>query len=532
MTLIISGDRSIGYPEIHARIARAATGFRALGLRDGAPVAMMLRNDLAFFEVAGAAAALGSPVVPINWHLKAEEVGYILADSGAEILVCHADLLRQIATGLPDHLRLLVVRTPSEIAAAFDIAPALTHVPGGATDWDVWRDSHARSAEPPIGGAPMFYTSGTTGLPKGVRRKPMQPEQLAASARVGTIAYGIKPDDDQVILMNGPMYHSAPNSYGMLAFRNGCRIVLEPRFDAEDMLQLIARHRVSHLHMVPTMFVRLLRLPEEVKSRYDLSSLRFVVHGAAPCAPQLKRAMIDWWGPVVHEYFGSTETGIPVWHSAQEALAKPGTVGRAIEGGIVKIFRPSGEVCGVNEPGEIFMRQSSVPDFDYHGKAEARAEAGRDGLVSVGDVGYLDAEGYLFLCDRKRDMVISGGVNIYPAEIENTLIGMAGVRDCAVFGIPDDEFGERLFACIEPEPDGVLSPAAVQDFLRERLANFKIPKDIQFLAALPREASGKIFKRKLRDLYGEGGLRASNPEPSTHGAKPPFVGKNWRPKGC
>jgi long-chain acyl-CoA synthetase len=256
------------------------------------------------------------------------------------------------------------------------------------------------------------------------------------------------------------------------------------------------------------MFVRLLRLPDDIKRRYDLSSLRFIVHGAAPCPPQVKRAMIEWWGPVINEYFGSTETGIPVWHSAEEALAKPGTVGRAIEGGIVKIFRPDGEPCGVNEPGEIFMRQVSVPDFDYHGKAEARAEAGRDGLVSVGDVGYLDEDGYLFLCDRKRDMVISGGVNIYPAEIENALIGMDGVRDCAVFGVPDDEFGERLFACIEPEANAALSPAAVQEFLRGRLANFKVPKDIQFMDAMPREATGKIFKRKLRDLYSEGSLRA------------------------
>ncbi|MDO9062735.1 MAG: acyl-CoA synthetase [Bradyrhizobium sp.] len=506
--MIISGERDIIYPGIHARIARAATGLRTLGLQGGTPVAMMLRNDFALFEVAGAAAALGSPVVPINWHLKAEEVAYILADSGARILVCHADLLPQIESRLPGDLRLLVVRTPPEIAAAFNIASALTQIPEGATDWDLWRDSHVPAQEPPVGGAPMFYTSGTTGQPKGVRRKPMRPEQIAASARVGAIAYGIKPGEDQVILMIGPMYHSAPNSYGMLAYRNGCKIVLEPRFDPEDMLQLIARHRVTHMHMVPTMFVRLLRLPQEVKDRYDLSSLRFVVHGAAPCPPQVKRAMIDWWGPVVHEYFGSTETGIPVWHSAEEALQKPGTVGRAIEGGIVKIFRPDGEECGANEPGEIFMRQSSVPDFDYHGKAEARAEAGRDGLVSVGDVGYLDADGYLFLCDRKRDMVISGGVNIYPAEIENALIGMAGVRDCAVFGIPDDEFGERLFACIEPEPHAMLSSSTVQEFLRGRLANFKVPKDIQFLDALPREASGKIFKGKLRDLYREGRLRA------------------------
>ncbi|MBR1209365.1 acyl-CoA synthetase [Bradyrhizobium sp. JYMT SZCCT0180] len=507
--MIIGGERSISYPDIHARIARAATGLQNLGLGGGTPVAMMLRNDFALFEVTGAAAALGSPVVPINWHLKAEEVAYILADSGAEILVCHADLLPQIRDGLPAHIKLLIVTTPPEIAAAFNVAPALTQVPDGMTDWDVWRDGHTPSQEPPIGSAPMFYTSGTTGLPKGVRRKPMAPEQQAASARVGGIAYGIKPNEDQVILMNGPMYHSAPNSYGMLAFRSGCKIVLEPRFDPEDLLRLVQEHRITHMHAVPTMFVRLLRLPKEVRRRYDVSSLRFVIHGAAPCPIEVKRAMIEWWGLVINEYLGSTETGIPVWHSSEEALAKPGTVGRTIEGGIVKIFRPDGTRCDIGEPGEIFMRQTSVPDFDYHGKAEARAEAGRDGLVSVGDVGYLDADGYLFLCDRKRDMVISGGVNIYPAEIENALIGMEGVRDCAVFGVPDDEFGERLFACIEPETNAALSPAAVQEFLRARLANFKVPKDIQFLDAMPREATGKIFKRKLRDLHAEGRLRAA-----------------------
>jgi long-chain acyl-CoA synthetase len=355
----------------------------------------------------------------------------------------------------------------------------------------------------------MFYTSGTTGVPKGVRRHPMPSEMAVAADRMTGIAYGIRPSEGQVILMNGPMYHSAPNSYGMAAFRHGCGIVLEPRFDAEELLSLVERHRVTHMHMVPTMFVRLLRLPAELRSRYDLSSLRFVVHGAAPCPPHVKRAMIDWWGLVINEYFGSTETGIPVWHSAQEALAKPGTVGKAIEGGIVRIFGAGGAPCGPNEVGEIFMRQLAVPDFDYHGKAEARTEAGREGLVSIGDVGYLDGDGYLFLCDRKRDMVISGGVNIYPAEIEGVLIGMDGVRDCAVFGIPDDEFGERLCAYVEPEPGAALSVEAVGDYLRERLANFKVPKDIRFSDALPREATGKIFKRKLRDPFWEGRFRQS-----------------------
>ncbi|MDB5567773.1 MAG: long-chain fatty acid--CoA ligase [Tardiphaga sp.] len=499
--MIVSGERKISYPGIKERIAKVVSGFEALGLCDGAPVGLMLRNDFAFFEASSAASNLGSPVVPINWHLKAEEVAYILIDSGARILVCHADLLPQIRDGLPEGLRLLVVATPPEIAAAFSIAESDARVPEGHENWDSWRERHSPSRELPQRAAPMFYTSGTTGRPKGVRRQPMQPEQVAASERVGAITYGVKPDDDQVILMNGPMYHSAPNSYGMMAFRHGCEIVLEPRFDPEELLQLIERHRVTHMHMVPTMFVRLLRLPDEIKSRYDLSSLRFVVHGAAPCPVHVKQAMIAWWGPVINEYLGSTETGIPIWHSSQEALAKPGTVGRVIEGGVVRIIGPDGKPCGVNEPGEIFMRQMAIADFDYQGRSAERAEAGIDGLVSVGDVGYLDEDGYLFLCDRKRDMVISGGVNIYPAEIENTLIGMAGVRDCAVFGVPDDEFGERLCACIELEGSANLQASDIQSYLRQRLANFKVPKEIRFLETLPREASGKIFKRKLRDQY-------------------------------
>ena len=506
--MIVSGDRRISYPEIFARAARAATGLKELGLAGGMPVAVMLRNDFAFFEASSAASTFGSPVVPINWHLKAEEVNYILGDCGAGILVCHADLWPQIRDGVPAHIKVLIVSTPPEIASAFNIAADLTVVPSGMTDWDAWRDTHDQWSGPLGRMSPMFYTSGTTGRPKGVRRGQMRPEQLAAAERVSTLAYGIKPGDDQVVLMNGPMYHSAPNSYGMLAFRHGCTIVLEPRFDPEDLLRLVQEHRITHMHAVPTMFVRLLRLPEEIKKRYDVASLRFVIHGAAPCPIEVKRTMIEWWGPVINEYLGSTETGIPVWHSSEEALAKPGTVGRAIEGGIVKIFRPDGTLCDIGEPGEIFMRQTAIADFDYHGNAAARAEAGRDGLVSVGDVGYLDEDGYLFLCDRKRDMVISGGVNIYPAEIENTLIGMDGVRDCAVFGVPDDEYGERLFACIEPEPGAALSAPAVQSFLRARLADFKVPKDIKFLDALPREASGKIFKRKLRDLHAEGRLRA------------------------
>jgi len=499
--MIISGDRSISYFEIMQRIAKVAAGFKALGAGETAPVAMILRNDFALFETAFGAGAIGARIVPINWHLKGEEVGYIIADSGAKLLVCHADLLPQIADGLPKDLPVLIVRTPPEIAAAYGVAESTTHIPAGHTDFDTWREQHAPIENPPKRALTMFYTSGTTGRPKGVKRGTMTPEQAAASERVGAIAYGLKPDN-QVVLMNGPMYHSAPSSYGLMAFRHGSTIVLEPRFDPEDLLQLIEQHRVTNTHMVPTMFVRLLRLPDEVKARYDLSSLRNVIHGAAPCPVHVKQAMIKWWGLVINEYLGSTETGVPIWHSSEEALKKPGTVGRTIEGGVVRIYRPDGSLCDVGEPGEIYMRQTSVPDFDYQGRPEARAEAGREGLISVGDVGYLDEDGYLFMCDRKRDMVISGGVNIYPAEIENTLIGMDGVRDCAMFGVPDDEFGERLVGCVELEDGATLSPADIQAYLKQRLANFKVPKEIHFHESLPRESTGKIFKRKLRDQYG------------------------------
>jgi long-chain acyl-CoA synthetase len=256
--------------------------------------------------------------------------------------------------------------------------------------------------------------------------------------------------------------------------------------------------------MVPTMFVRLLRLPEAVKRRYDLSSLRFVVHGAAPCPPAVKRQMIEWWGPVINEYYGGTETGGAVFHTAAEALRKPGTVGRPIEGAVVKVVDAAGCELGTNGVGEIYLGVAGNPDFTYQGLPEKRREIERDGLITLGDIGYLDADGYLFLCDRARDMVISGGVNIYPAEIETVLVTMPGVRDCAVFGIPDEEYGEALCAHIEVEDDATLSADEIGRFLRRHLASYKVPKHIEFCHALPREDSGKIYKRKLRAPYWDG----------------------------
>jgi long-chain acyl-CoA synthetase len=323
-------------------------------------------------------------------------------------------------------------------------------------------------------------------------------------ARTMAQVFGIRAGELIRAGITGPLYHAAPNAFARACLREAQCVVLQPRFDAEHLLQLIQQQRLTHMHMVPTMFVRLLKLPEAAKRRYDLSSLRFVVHGAAPCPPSVKREMIAWWGPVINEYYGGTETGGAIFHTAAEALKKPGTVGRPIEGAAVKIIDGAGRALAANEVGEIYLRVAGNPDFTYQGLPEKRREIERDGFITLGDLGYLDADGYLFLCDRARDMVISGGVNIYPAEIETVLVAMPGVRDCAVFGIPDEEYGESLCAHIEVEDGAMLSPDGVKTFLRSHLAGYKVPKRIEFCRALPREDSGKIYKRKLRAPYWEG----------------------------
>ena len=279
--------------------------------------------------------------------------------------------------------------------------------------------------------------------------------------------------------------------------------MLEPRFDAARTLALIQAHHLTHAYLVPTMFVRLLRLPDEVRQGHDLSSMRFVASTGSPCAPQVKRAMIDWWGPVIHESYASSEAGYVTHISSEEWLARPGSAGRAVGQGSIRILDEAGNPLPAGEIGLIYCAQPAYPDFTYVNQPEARAAIGRDGLTCVGDMGYLDSAGYLYVSDRKSDMVISGGVNIYPAEIESVLIDMPGVADCAVFGIPDEEFGEALAAAIEPRGPDAPDAAAVRAWLGERIASYKVPRIVTFHAALPREDSGKIFKRRLKAPYWE-----------------------------
>jgi long-chain acyl-CoA synthetase len=502
---ILSGERELGQAELLDRAARAATGFAAIGVGNEDAVAIMLRNDFPFFEASMAANMLGAHPVPLNWHFREEEGGYILRDCAARVLVIHADLLPQIEAGIPRGVEVLVAETPPDIRSAYGIAEDASRPPEAARSWSDWvSDQEPRelmtSPHPP---SSMIYTSGTTGNPKGVRRNPFTVESAARYTAMVKAIFGFSEEGDFRTAVTGPMYHAAPNAYGLYAARNGGFCILQPRFDPEGLLALIQEHRLTHLHMVPTMFVRLLKLPEGVRARYDLSSLEFVVHAAAPCPPDIKRRMIEWWGPVINEYYGATETGGVVVHTAEEALRKPGTVGRPVPGGHVRIYDDDGHVLGPREIGDVYLKIDDFPDFTYNGLDEKRQEIERDGMVTAGDVGYLDEDGYLFLCDRKKDMVISGGVNIYPAEIEGVLIDMPGVKDCAVFGIPDEEFGEALCAYIEPEPGAKPSDGEVRTYLLSRLARYKVPRVVELIGELPREDSGKIFKRKLRAPYWE-----------------------------
>jgi long-chain acyl-CoA synthetase len=497
---IISGERRRTHAEIADRASRIADGLSKLGVRQGDSVCILMRNDIAFMEVAYAAMRLGAYGVPVNWHFKPEEINYILKDSGTSVLVGHADMLHGLREAIPPGVSVFSVPTPPEILRNYKIDPEGLAKPEFALDFDSWL---ARQVpyDGPVVPQPqnMIYTSGTTGHPKGVRRNAPTPEQIAAAERMRALIYGLKPGARA--LLPGPLYHSAPNSFGLRAGRLGGALVLMPRFDPEEFLKLVEEQRIDTMFMVPTMFIRLMKLPQQVRRKYDVSSLRHVIHAAAPCPPDIKRAMIEWWGPVIYEFYGSTESGAVTFATSEDALKKPGTVGRVSPGAELRFIGDDGRVLPPGEIGEIYSRIATIPDFTYHNKPEKRTEIEREGFITSGDVGYIDGDGYVFICDRKRDMVISGGVNIYPAEIEAVLHAVPGVHDCAVFGIPDEEFGEALMAVVEPQAGVSLEIADIRARLKASLADYKVPKHVEIQTQLPREDSGKIFKRRLRDPY-------------------------------
>jgi long-chain acyl-CoA synthetase len=489
-TIVFQGQ-TIAPEVFDTRCLRSAAALQSAGVVDGDVVALLMRNSPEAIELMVAVRHLGAQWCPVNWHFKTDEVNYILANSGAKLLIVDAALL----AGLPG-LELGDVR----------VWTVRGTVPGVAA-WEAQRDATppiATPAEAPRGS--MFYTSGTTGRPKGIVRAPMTPEQAQRSIAMRRAAYGLDGPGARALL-NAPWYHSAPNGYALGIVQDGGMLVLEQRFDAEQTLKLIGTHRLTHAYLVPTMYVRLLSLPPEVRERHDLRSMRFVCSTGSPCAPAVKRAMIDWWGPVINECYGASELGYMTLLTSAQALQKPGSAGAPLTGVELTVLDQEGRALPNGTPGLIYVRQAATSDFSYVGNPESRARMERDGFQTMGDIGYLDDDGFLFIVDRQADMVISGGVNIYPVEVELVLQGMPGVADCAVFGIPDDEFGEALAAAVQPAPGAALTQAVVCDWLHARIAGYKVPKLVTLHDTLPREDTGKIFKRKLREPYWAGRTR-------------------------
>jgi long-chain acyl-CoA synthetase len=485
--------------DLLARVNQLSHGLRARDLRPGDGMAVLVPNGAAALEVYLTALQSGWYLTPINWHFTVPEIAYILRDCEAKVFFVH-ERFAEAGAGAAGQ-------------AGIPVSGRLCYgaVPGFTT---VDRVREGQPSDLPAGrtaGATMYYTSGTTGRPKGVRRalSGLDPDEAAEISTLLPQLFGITPGPPNVHLVTSPHYHTAVSVFGGAALHMGHCLVYLDGWDSERVLASIERYRVTNTHMVPTHFKRLLTLPEETRRGYDTSSMRWILHAAAPCPARIKRAMLDWWGPRVYEYYAATEGGGTI-ATPEDWLAKPGTVGTPWPFSEIMIADDGGEPCPPGVAGTVYLR-SSLTDFVYKGDP-AKTEAARlRGFFTVGDVGYLDEDGFLFLCDRRADMIISGGANIYPAEIEAEIIMHPGVADVAVFGIPDDDWGERVVAVVEPA-DGVTGgpelAASILASLDGRLARMKWPRSIDFIAEMPRDPSGKLLKRRLRDPYWRGSTTA------------------------
>lgn len=487
------------------RVNRLVHGLRDAGVEPGATVAVMSGNRRELFELTAACGHGGWLVVPVNWHWTAEELAYVLDDSDAVALVVEDRYAEVAEAALADERTgRCTVRVAVGDAAPDGFVAYEELLAAGSPDEP---DDQAM-------GGPMFYTSGTTGFPKGVRTSLTA---LGADVAVlDMVAGGFRSMLDLpeagVTLLVGPAYHSAQWVFSVFPLLTGSTVVMRHRFDPAETLELIDRYGVTNLHLVPTQMVRMLKLDDEVRAGFDGSSLEVVYHGAAPCPPEVKRQMLEWWGPVVTEYYGGTEGGFLTMISGQEWLERPGSIGKALGTVELQILDDAGEPCPPGEPGQIWFKSLLGTDFEYHKAPEKTAEAHREpGVGTLGDVGYVDEDGFVFLSDRKIDMIISGGVNIYPAEIEGVLVTHPAVADCAVFGVPDDEMGESVKAAVELlagfEASDELA-AELVGHVREHLAGYKAPRSVDFEERLPRTPTGKLLKRHLRDPYWEAAGRS------------------------
>jgi long-chain acyl-CoA synthetase len=486
---IVSEHGNRTFRELDARANQLVRALRRRGVEPGAAVAILCRNRPEWAEVWAASTRGGYRLTPVNWHLTGEEAAYIVDDCEAVVLVADASVAA-------------VAREAAACAPGARVCLAVDGAIEGFDDYEaaLGAEDDAALADPSYG-SQMLYTSGTTGRPKGVTRGPVSAGTAAATTMASFFDY--RPGRD-VNLCTGPLYHAAPLAFGLtVPFLNGATVVLMDGWDAQETLSLVERHAVTHMHMVPTMFVRMLKLPSEVRDRYDLSSLRNILHGAAPCPPSVKQALIDWLGPVVYEYYAATE-GVGTWVGPEAWLAKPGTVGKVDPPDHIKIADDDGVELPRGEIGTIFLKAPDIGRFEYFQDPAKTASAYRGDYFTLGDVGYVDDDGFLFLTDRSTNLIIFGGSNVYPAEVDNVLLEHEAVLDVATIGVPDAEWGEVVKAVVELQRGFTGTPElerALIELARERLAHFKCPRSIDFVDRLPRDDNGKIYKRKLRDHY-------------------------------
>ncbi len=494
-----SGSTSFG--ELDERTNRAVNALRGLGLQTHDTVALMCGNRREFFEVFLAATHGGWVVVPVNWHWVADELAYVVGNSGAKAVIVDERFLDVAEAARRDGR----AAKCSRWIVVGGVDPGSLHE--GFESWEsLLASAPADPPEEPSMGGPMFYTSGTTGFPKGVRSTlsttGIPPSVMELISHSFTEMLALPPDG--VTLLAGPAYHSAQWVFSMFPLLRGSTVVMRHRFDAAEVLGLIEEHGVTNVHLVPTQMIRMLQLPAAVRESFDGSSLDIAYHGAAPCPEGVKRDMLEWWGPVLCEYYGGTEGGFLTRITGAEWLDHPGSLGRAVDNIELQVLDDDGVPAPDGEPGQIWFRSQLGTDFEYHDDAEKTDAAHRGGWGTLGDVGHIDADGYLYLSDRRIDMVISGGVNIYPAEVEHVLHDHPAVADVAVFGVPDEEMGESVAAAVELapgfEPSDELADALVEH-CSEHLARYKRPRLVEFHDELPRTGTGKLLKRQLREPH-------------------------------
>ncbi|MFI6087969.1 acyl-CoA synthetase [Streptomyces sp. NPDC051218] len=482
---------------LHAATNQLVHGLRAAGLERGDAFAVVLPNGVEFLTAYLAASQAGFYLVPVNHHLVGPEIAWIVADSGAKVLIAH-ERFTQAATDAADEAKLPATHRYS-----------VGDVPGFRPYTELLTGQQESAPADRTLGWVMNYTSGTTGRPRGIRR-PLSgklPEESYLGGFLGI--FGVKPFDGNVHLVCSPLYHTAVLQFAGAALHIGHPLVLMDKWTPEEMLRLIDTYKCTHTHMVPTQFHRLLALPDATKAAYDVSSMRHAIHGAAPCPDHVKRAMIEWWGECVEEYYAASEGG-GAFATAQDWLKRPGTVGKAWPISELAVFDDDGNRLPPGELGTVYMKMSTG-GFSYH-KDESKTKKNRIGdFFTVGDLGLLDEDGYLYLRDRKIDMIISGGVNIYPAEIESALLTHPAVADAAAFGIPHDEWGEQVKAVVEVAEGHTAGDALATEILdhcARQLAGYKRPKSVDFIEVMPRDPNGKLYKRRLREPYWEGRERA------------------------